>query len=97
MWRRQREDDGRLRSVIQFLRMTGTENLLPVRENRAQRNTFCNFGIELAEIIYTVPACSVPKHSAPVTYRVFHIVRTKSQSYDLVSFKVILNRKSSKD
>ena len=31
MWRRQREDDdGRLQSVIQFLRMTGTENLLPV-------------------------------------------------------------------
>ena len=26
MWRRQREDDGRLQSVIQFLRMTGTEN-----------------------------------------------------------------------
>ena len=30
MWRRQREDDGRLQSVVQFLRMTGTENLLPV-------------------------------------------------------------------
>ena len=28
MWRRQREDD--VQSVIQFLRMTGTENLLPV-------------------------------------------------------------------
>ena len=30
MWRRQREDDGGLQSVIQFLRMTGTENVLPV-------------------------------------------------------------------
>ena len=37
MWRRQREDDGRLQSVIQFLRMTATENLLPVCRRRGSR------------------------------------------------------------
>ena len=37
MWRRQREDDGGLQSVIQFLRMTGTENVLPVCRSRARR------------------------------------------------------------
>ena len=37
MWRREREDDGRLQSVIQFLRMTGTENLLPVCRRRGSR------------------------------------------------------------
>ena len=35
--RRQREDDGRLQSVIQFLRMTGAENLLPVCRRRGSR------------------------------------------------------------
>ena len=33
----QREDDGRLQSVIQFLRMTGIENLLPVCRRRGSR------------------------------------------------------------
>ena len=37
MWRRQREDDGGLQSVIQFLRMTGTENVLPVCRRRGYR------------------------------------------------------------
>ena len=37
MWRRQREDDGGLQSVIQFLRMTGTENVLPVCRRRDSR------------------------------------------------------------
>ena len=37
MWRREREHDGRLQSVIQFLRMTGTENLLPVYRRRGSR------------------------------------------------------------
>ena len=37
MWRRQREDDGGLQSVIQFLRMTGTENVLPVCRRRCSR------------------------------------------------------------
>jgi len=41
MWRRQREDDGGLagglQSVIQFLRMTGTENVLPVCRRRGSR------------------------------------------------------------
>ena len=37
MWRRQREDDGRLQSVIQFLRMARTENLLPVCRRRGSR------------------------------------------------------------
>ena len=40
MWRRQREDDGRLQSVIQFLRMTGTENLLPVCRRRGSRRGY---------------------------------------------------------
>ena len=35
--RRQRKDDGRLQAVIQFLRMTGTENLLPVCRCRGSR------------------------------------------------------------
>ena len=37
MWRRQRDDDGGLQSVIQFLRMTGTENVLPVCRRRGSR------------------------------------------------------------
>ena len=37
MWRRQLEDDGGLQSVIQFLRMTGTENVLPVCRRRGSR------------------------------------------------------------
>ena len=41
MWRRQREDDGRLQSVIQFLRMTRTENLLPVSRRRGSRLYLC--------------------------------------------------------
>ena len=37
MWRRQRADDGGLQSDIQFLRMTGAENLLPVCRRRDSR------------------------------------------------------------
>ena len=37
MWRRQREDDGRLQSVIQSLRMTATKHLLPVGRRRGSR------------------------------------------------------------
>ena len=37
MWRRQREDDGGLQLVIQFLRMTGTENVLPVCRRHGSR------------------------------------------------------------
>ena len=37
MWRRQREDDGGLQSVIQLLRMTGIENVLPVCRRRGSR------------------------------------------------------------
>ena len=37
MWRRQREHDGGLPSVIQFLRMTGTENVLPVCRRQGSR------------------------------------------------------------
>ena len=34
---RQRQDDGRLQSAFQVLRMTGTENNLPVCRRRASR------------------------------------------------------------
>ena len=34
MWRRQRQDDGGLQSAFQVLRMTGTENKLPVCRRR---------------------------------------------------------------
>ena len=37
MWRRQREDNGGLQSVIQFVRMTGTVNVLPVCRRRGSR------------------------------------------------------------
>jgi len=37
MWRRQRQDDGGLQSAIQVLRMTGTENKLPVCRRPASR------------------------------------------------------------
>ena len=37
MWRREREHDGGLPAVIQFLRMTGTENVLPVCRRRGSR------------------------------------------------------------
>ena len=37
IWRRQRQDDGGLQSAFQVLRMTGTENKLPVCRRRASR------------------------------------------------------------
>ena len=37
LWRRQHEDDVGLQSVIQFLRMTGTENVLPICRRRGSR------------------------------------------------------------
>ena len=35
IWRRQQQDDGGLQSAFQVLRMTGTENKLPVCRRRA--------------------------------------------------------------